>query len=125
MLDSSGCAAEGSGENLFVVHDGAITTPDLTNILPGITRDTVITLAREAGYPVREGRITRDAIYVADEAFFSGTAAEVTPIRELDGRAIGTGKPGPITKRLQKSFFDQAHGRNEAHSDWLTVLSGP
>lgn len=121
LLDVDGYVAEGSGENFFLVRNGVIYTPDLTSALEGITRDTIIQLAEEAGLEVREKRITRDEVYVADEAFFTGTAAEVTPIRELDGRAIGSGGRGPVTEKLQSVYFDQVHGRRQQHADWLTV----
>ncbi len=119
LLDVDGFVAEGSGENFFMVYNGVIYTPELTSALDGITRATVIQLATEAGYEVREKRITRDEVYVADEAFFTGTAAEVTPIRELDGRTIGCGSRGPVTEVLQKKYFDVVHGRSTAHEDWL------
>jgi branched-chain amino acid aminotransferase len=122
LLDVDGFVAEGSGENFFMVYNGVIYTPELTSALDGITRATVIQLAEEEGYEVREKRITRDEVYVADEAFFTGTAAEVTPIRELDGRTIGCGSRGPVTEKLQKKYFDVVHGRSAAHSDWLTVV---
>ena len=122
LLDTMGYVAEGSGENFFMVINGVIYTPDLNSALPGITRDAVITLAREQGIDVVERRITRDEVYVADEAFFTGTAAEVTPIRELDGRVIGDGRRGPITERLQRLFFDVVQGRSTAHSHWLTPV---
>jgi len=122
FLDVDGFVAEGSGENFFMVYDGVIYTPELTSALDGITRATVIQLAREEGYEVREKRITRDEVYVADEAFFTGTAAEVTPIRELDGRTIGCGSRGPVTEVLQKKYFDVVHGRSEAHKDWLAYV---
>lgn len=122
LLDTQGYVMEGSGENVFIVRDGVLYTPDLTSALDGITRTTIITLAREQGLDVRERRITRDEVYIADEAFFTGTAAEVTPIRELDGRAIGSGSRGPITERLQKLYFDQVHGRREEHPEWLTLV---
>ncbi|MEK9784842.1 MAG: branched-chain amino acid transaminase [Gammaproteobacteria bacterium] len=122
MLDASGYVMEGSGENVFVVRDGVIYTPDLTSALEGITRDTVIQLIAEAGLTVIEKRITRDEIYVADEAFFTGTAAEVTPIRELDGRQIGNGGRGPITELLQTRYFDCVQGRDRNHDDWLTFI---
>jgi len=122
LLDVDGFVAEGSGENFFMVYDGVIYTPELTSALDGITRQTVIQLAKEEGYEVREKRITRDEVYVADEAFFTGTAAEVTPIRELDGRTIGCGSRGPITEVLQKKYFDVVHGRSEAHKDWLAYV---
>lgn len=119
LLDVDGFVAEGSGENIFIVRNGIIYTPDLTSALEGITRETIVKLAEEFGYEVREKRITRDEVYVADEAFFTGTAAEVTPIRELDGRAIGTGSRGPITEKLQSKYFDLVHGRVPEHLNWL------
>ncbi|VFM95463.1 MAG: branched chain amino acid aminotransferase apoenzyme [Candidatus Kentron sp. G] len=122
MLDTAGFAAEGSGENLFIVRGGELHTPDLTSVLEGITRDTIITLARASGIPVHERRITRDEVYIADEAFFTGTAAEVTPIREMDNRPIGDAPPGPVTKTLQALYFDQVHGRRVEHGDWSTVV---
>jgi len=122
MLDASGYVMEGSGENVFIVRDGVIYTPDLTSALEGITRDTVIQLIAEAGMEVIEKRITRDEVYVADEAFFTGTAAEVTPIRELDGRQIGNGGRGPITELLQTKYFDCVQGRDPNHDDWLTYV---
>jgi branched-chain amino acid aminotransferase len=122
LLDSEGYVAEGSGENIFVVRDGTLYTPELTSALEGITRDTIMTLAAEEGFKVREKRITRDEVYVADEAFFTGTAAEVTPIREVDNRAIGNGARGPITEKLQTMYFDQVHGRREDHPEWLTLV---
>lgn len=122
LLDHQGYVAEGSGENLFIVRCGRLYTPDLTSALEGITRDTVFTLARENGLEVFEKRITRDEVYVADEAFFTGTAAEITPIREVDGRVIGRGCRGPITERLQSLYFDYVHGRREDHSEWLSVV---
>ena len=123
MLDHEGFAAEGSAENLFVVRNGKIYTPETTSALEGITRDTVIVIAREQGYEVIEKRITRDEIYIADEAFFTGSAAEVTPIRELDNRAIGCGGRGPITAQLQALYFDYVHGRRDDHADWLTYIA--
>jgi branched-chain amino acid aminotransferase len=122
LLDAEGYVMEGSGENVFIVREGVLYTPDLTSALDGITRKTVITLAREIGIQVVEKRITRDEVYIADEAFFTGTAAEVTPIREIDGRSIGSGARGPITERLQSMYFDVVHGRSEAHRDWLTPV---
>ena len=122
LLDVDGFVAEGSGENVFIVRKGIIYTPDLTSALEGITRETIMTLADEFGYEIREKRITRDEVYVADEAFFTGTAAEVTPIRELDGRTIGTGVRGPITEKLQSKYFDLVHGRVAEHMDWLTSI---
>ncbi len=122
LLDVDGFVAEGSGENFFMVKDGVIYTPELTAALEGITRDTVITIARELGYEVREKRITRDHVYVADEAFFTGTAAEVTPIRELDDRPIGSGTRGPVTAAVQQAYFDQVEGRRDSHPEWLTFV---
>lgn len=122
LLDTEGYVAEGSGENIFIVRDGRLYTPELTSALDGITRDTIIRLAGELGIEVREKRITRDEVYIADEAFFTGTAAEVTPIRMVDGRAIGGGSRGPITERLQSLYFDQVHGRRGEHPEWLTYI---
>ena len=121
LLDAEGYVMEGSGENVFIVRDGVLYTPDLTSALDGITRNTVMSQADELGIEVVEKRITRDEVYIADEAFFTGTAAEVTPIREVDGRAIGSGTRGPITKRLQEMYFDQVHGRRDEHPEWLTL----
>ncbi|MDH3310192.1 MAG: branched-chain amino acid transaminase [Gammaproteobacteria bacterium] len=123
LLDTEGYVSEGSGENLFIVRDGVIYTPDLTSALDGITRATVVQLATELGIKVVEKRITRDEVYIADEAFFTGTAAEVTPIRELDGRAIGTGRRGPVTEKLQALYFDVVHGRSHQHVEWLTPVT--
>lgn len=120
LLDSDGYVAEGTGENVFIVRRGRLITTPLTSILEGITRDAVMQLARERNIPVAEERFTRDAMYVADEVFVTGTAAELTPVRELDGRKIGDGKPGPITKTLQKSFFEVVRGEDKAHASWLT-----
>ena len=117
-----GFVAEGSGENIFIVRDGKLYTPDTTAALEGITRDTVMRLAAELGIPVIEKRITRDEVYVADEAFFTGSAAEVTPIRELDNRTIGAGRRGPITEKLQSMYFDCVHGRSPSHEAWLTLV---
>lgn len=122
LLDAEGYVMEGSGENVFIVRDGVIYTPDLTSALDGITRKTVIELAAELGYQVIEKRITRDEVYIADEAFFTGTAAEVTPIREVDNRAIGNGGRGPVTEQLQKRYFDLVHGRVASHPDWLAYV---
>ncbi|WP_024327541.1 branched-chain amino acid transaminase [Thioalkalivibrio sp. AKL19] len=122
LLDTEGFVAEGSGENIFIVHDGVLFTPDLTSALDGITRRTVIELAREEGLEVIEKRITRDEVYIADEAFFTGTAAEVTPIREVDDRPIGAGTRGPITERLQSRYFDVVQGRDSRHEGWLTFI---
>ena len=123
LLDIDGYVAEGSGENFFLVRDGIIYTPELTSALDGITRKTILTLAKELGIEVREKRITRDEVYIADEAFFTGTAAEVTPIRELDRRQIGAGKRGPITEKLQSLYFDIVHGRVSQHLDWLSPVA--
>ncbi len=123
LLDHEGYAAEGSGENLFIVRHGKLHTPELTYALEGITRDTIIEIARETGLQVVEKRITRDEIYVCDEAFFTGSAAEVTPIRELDGRKIGSGGRGPVTEKLQSLYFDYVHGRRQDHADWLSYIA--
>jgi branched-chain amino acid aminotransferase len=123
LLDPQGFVCQGSGENVFIVRDGKLHTPDLASgALDGITRRTIITFAGELGIPVLERRITRDEVYIADEAFFTGTAAEVTPIRELDNRQIGSGARGPITSRLQALFFETVSGRNTAHKAWLTPV---
>ncbi len=122
LLDVEGFVAEGSGENIFIVRDNVIYTPDLTSALEGITRDTIGRLAADEGYVLREKRITRDEVYLADEAFFTGTAAEVTPIREVDNRVIGAGTRGPVTTRLQSLYFDVVHGRLDKYRDWLTVV---
>ena len=122
LLDANGFVMEGSGENIFLVRDGKLHTPDLTSALDGITRKTIMQLARESGYEIVERRITRDEVYIADEAFFTGTAAEVTPIREVDGRQIGCGSRGPITEELQTKYFDVVYGRSEKHQDWLTYV---
>ncbi len=119
LLDVDGYVAEGSGENIFIIKKGKIYTPDLTACLEGITRASVIQLAQEAGIEVIQKRITRDEVYCADEAFFTGTAAEITPIRELDCREIGSGKRGPITEQLQTAFFDCGNGKSDRHADWL------
>ncbi len=123
LLDTQGFVMEGSGENIFLVRDGVIYTPDLSSALDGITRKTVMQLAAEMELEVVEKRITRDEVYIADEAFFTGTAAEVTPIREVDRRAIGSGSRGPVTERLQRAYFDVVHGRSPAHADWLTLVN--
>jgi branched-chain amino acid aminotransferase len=123
LLDVDGFVAEGAGENLFIVKNGAIFEPELTSALIGITRESVITLARDMGYPVSARRITRDDLYIADEAFFTGTAAEVTPIREVDGRTIGEGRRGPVTTRLQNAFFDCVNGKAERYRGWLTPVA--
>jgi branched-chain amino acid aminotransferase len=123
LLDAQGYIMEGSGENVFIVRDGVLYTPDLTSALDGITRRTIITLAAELGIQTVEKRITRDEVYIADEAFFTGTAAEVTPIREVDGRKIGSGTRGPITERLQEYYFDHVYGRQPHHAEWLTNVA--
>lgn len=122
ILDASGYVMEGSGENFFLVKDGVIYTPDLTSVLNGITRKTIFTFTQELGIPIVEKRITRDEVYIADEAFFTGTAAEVTPIREVDNRTIGNGGRGPVTEKLQTLYFDQVHGRRAEHPEWLTYV---
>jgi branched-chain amino acid aminotransferase len=119
LLDTEGYVSEGSGENVFIVRQGRLYTPDLASCLDGITRDAVITLARDLGLSVTEKRITRDEVYCADEAFFTGTAAEITPIRELDNRPIGAGSRGPITAKLQALFFDVVAGKAEKYRHWL------
>ena len=122
LLDPEGYVAEGSGENIFLVKDGVIYTPELTACLNGITRNTIFHLAEDLGLKVVEKRITRDEVYIADEAFFTGTAAEVTPIREVDGRRIGCGSRGPVSTRLQQLYFDTVNGRNAKHLEWLTQV---
>ncbi|NOQ14421.1 MAG: branched-chain amino acid transaminase [Methyloprofundus sp.] len=119
LLDHEGYVAEGSGENLFIVRNGVLYTPETTSALEGITRETILTIANEQGIEVKEKRITRDEVYVADEAFFTGSAAEVTPIREYDDRQIGSGKRGPITEKIQTLYFDYVHGRRGDHTEWL------
>jgi branched-chain amino acid aminotransferase len=123
LLDTQGFVSEGSGENIFIVKKGRLITPPLaSSILEGITRDTVLVLAREEGIPVFEERITRDELYLADEVFFTGTAAEVTPVREVDDRAVGDGQVGPITKRLQSRYFDVVKGSDAQHPEWHTTV---
>lgn len=122
LLDVDGFVAEGPGENLFIIKDGVIYEPEIASALVGITRASTITLAKELGYTVISKRLTRDDVYIADEAFFTGTAAEVTPIRELDGRQIGEGRRGPVTTKIQSLFFDVVNGRVSAHADWLTLV---
>jgi branched-chain amino acid aminotransferase len=122
LLDTEGYVSEGSGENVFIVRNGVLKTTPLTSILEGITRDSIMEIARNEGIPVVEERFTRDELYIAEEAFFTGTAAEVTPIREVDGRIIGDGKPGRITKKLQALFFDVVKGRNKDYTSWLTYV---
>ena len=122
LLDVEGYVAEGSGENIFIIRKGKLYTPDLTSALEGITRDTVVTIAQEMGLQIIEKRITRDEVYTADEAFFTGTAAEITPIRELDRRQIGEGKRGPITTEIQACYFACVKGEDKNHTDWLTFV---
>ena len=123
LLDNEGYVAEGSGENFFLVHKGKLVTPELTSCLEGITRDTVFALAAELNIEVVEKRITRDEVYIADEAFFTGTAAEVLPIRELDGRTIGSGKRGPVTEKLQSMYFDQVFCKRKENPKWSTTIN--
>lgn len=123
LLDPEGYVAEGSGENVFIVRDGRLFTPELTSCLDGITRNTIFALSEELGLSITEKRITRDEVYIADEAFFTGTAAEVLPIRELDGRAIGSGRRGPVTEKLQTLYFDQVKGRRAEHAEWLSPVA--
>ena len=123
LLDTDGYVAEGSGENIFMVRDGVLYTPDLSVALAGITRDSIITLAQDLGYSVIEKRITRDELYTADELFFTGTAAEVTPIREVDGRSIGNGSRGDITAQLQQAYFDVVQGKDPRYQHWLTYIN--
>jgi branched-chain amino acid aminotransferase len=122
MLDTDGFVAEASGENVFIVRDGIVKTPPLGSVLPGITRATLMTLLRERGHTVVEERFTRDEVYIADEAFFTGTAAEVTPVRELDDRPIGTGKPGPVTASMKEAYFALIRGGDARHRDWLAFV---
>jgi branched-chain amino acid aminotransferase len=122
MLDTEGYVAEASGENIFIVRNGILQTSTLTSILPGITRDSVLNIARTLDIPVKEARFTRDEMYIADEMFFTGTAAEITPVREVDDRRVGTGKPGPVTQQIQEAFFDIVRGKNALFAHWLDVL---
>ena len=123
LLDTNGYVAEASGENIFLVKDGVIITPPLTSVLPGITRDCVLTIARDLGLPVQEQRFPRDEIYIADEVFLTGTAAELTPVRELDRSAlIGSGKPGPVTKKIQEIYFAAVKGERPEYASWLTYI---
>ncbi|SFO04040.1 branched chain amino acid aminotransferase apoenzyme [Formivibrio citricus] len=121
LLDVDGYVTEGPGENIFIIRDGRVYTPELTVCLDGITRNTVLHIVKDMGLEIIEKRITRDEVYVADEVFFTGTAAEITPIRELDHRQIGTGARGPVTAEIQQRYFDIVQGRNEKYGDWLTV----
>src|SRR5207249_1145942 len=122
LLDVDGYVSEASGENVFIVADGVVKTTPLPTILGGITRDVILRVLADLAVPVREERFTRDEVYLADEAFFTGTAAEVTPIRELDGRRVGDGKPGPTTRRLQELFFAIVRGRDDRHRSWLAYV---
>ena len=122
LLDTAGYVCEASGENIFIVKDDIIKTPPLTSILPGITRDCIIALAQDKGLMVKEERFSRDELYLADEAFLTGTAAEVTPIREVDGRRIGPGHPGPLTKEMQESYFALVKGQNSRYQNWLSYI---
>ena len=122
LLDNEGYVAEGSGENIFLVKNGELHTPELTSCLAGITRDTVFALAQERGLTINERRITRDEVYIADEAFFTGTAAEVLPIQSLDNRTIGSGRRGPVTEELQSAYFDQVRGQRDSHPEWHTPV---
>ncbi|GGY52829.1 branched-chain-amino-acid aminotransferase [Bacterioplanes sanyensis] len=122
LLDNEGYVAEGSGENIFVIRDGVIYTPELTSCLDGITRKTIMEFAHNLGYTVQEKRITRDEVYIADEAFFTGTAAEVLPIQSLDGRIIGEGRRGPLTEQLQTLYFDQVTGKRDYKPEWQTLV---
>lgn len=122
LLDTEGYVAEASGENIFMVRNGILQTTPLTSILPGITRDSVITIAQKLDLHVKEARFTRDEMYIADEVFFTGTAAEITPVREVDDRRVGTGKPGPVTKKIQEKFFDIVHGRDALFQHWLDAV---
>jgi branched-chain amino acid aminotransferase len=123
LLDNEGYVAEGSGENFFLVRDGILYTPELTSCLEGITRDSILRIAADQGLTVREKRITRDEVYVADEAFFTGTAAEVVPIRELDNRTIGSGARGPITEKLQSIYFEAVRGEQSQYAEWLAPVA--
>jgi len=123
LLDAAGFVSEGSGENIFIIKDGVVVTPDLSaGALNGITRNTVFAICQDLGLEVQQRRITRDEVYISDEAFFTGTAAEVTPIRELDRIAIGAGSRGPITQQIQAAFFDIVNGRNPKYAHWLTPV---
>jgi branched-chain amino acid aminotransferase len=121
LLDTEGYVSEGSGENLFIVKNGVLQTPPLSSaVLAGITRDSILRIAKDQGIPVREERFARDTLYLADELFMTGTAAEVTPVREVDNRRIGKGEPGPITKKLQEIYFRSVHGEEPRYREWLT-----
>ncbi|CFN67363.1 branched-chain amino acid aminotransferase [Bordetella pertussis] len=122
LLDTEGFVAEGAGENIFIVKDGVLCEPEIASALTGITRSTIHALAADLGLRVVTKRLTRDDVYIADEAFFTGTAAEVTPIREVDNRQIGAGRRGPVTEKLQQAFFDLVNGRNPKYQHWLTPV---
>jgi len=122
LLDTEGYVAEASGENIFIVRNGILQTTPLTSILPGITRDSVLTIARKMDLPVKEARFSRDEMYIAEELFFTGTAAEITPVREVDDRRVGTGKTGPVTKQIQEKFFDIVRGRDALFLHWLDIV---
>jgi branched-chain amino acid aminotransferase len=122
LLDTDGFVAEGSGENIFIVRDGKLIEPELASALEGVTRRAVIDFAREAGIPVEARRVTRDEVYIADEAFFTGTAAEITPIVEVDRRRIGSGKPGQVTQLMQQKFFACVRGEDRERESWLTYV---
>jgi branched-chain amino acid aminotransferase len=122
ILDTDGYVSEASGENIFIVKNGVIKTPPLTSILPGITRDSVMEISRDCGIPVVEQRFTRDELYIADEVFLTGTAAEITPVRSVDDRIIGRGKPGEITRKLQEIFFNVVRGKDERYKKWLWII---
>lgn len=122
LLDTAGYICEASGENIFIVKDGLLKTPPLTSILPGITRDCVITLAQDRGLTVKDERFSRDELYLADEVFLTGTAAEITPVREVDGRIIGPGHPGPVTQQIQEVYFGMVKGREPSYQHWLTYI---
>jgi len=122
LLDSEGYLAEGTGENIFMVRDGKLKTPPLTSILEGFTRNCILRLAKDNNITVEQQRFTRDELYIADEVFLTGTAAEITPVREIDLRKIGTGKPGKITKKLQETYFNIIRGKNEKYAEWLDYL---
>jgi len=122
ILDTDGYVSEASGENIFIVKNGVIKTPPLTSILPGITRDCVMEISRDCGIPVVEQRFTRDELYIADEVFLTGTAAEITPVRSVDERTIGNGKPGKITKKLQEIFFKAVRGKDDRYKKWLWII---
>lgn len=123
LLDNEGYVSEGSGENIFIVRNNQLFTPDRTSALEGITRDTIVALTEEFDYSISEKRITRDEVYISDEAFFTGTAAEITPIRELDNRQIGDGTKGPVTSKLQQAYFDCVHGKQKEHLNWLSFVN--